>query len=138
MTAFAHLRRGHPLPVAEGVLHRQIVELWKRAGRRDVLPCHVPNELADTDAKRFAQAKLGMWSGVPDLIFFPPAGEQIAFMEIKATGRYVARKGSQSAAREWIESAGHRWAAVNSFEEAHDQLRDWGLLRFSDARRDIR
>lgn len=133
--AFAHLQRGEALPISEGTLQRQIVELYERCGRRDVMLCHIPNELADTENRRFAQAKLGMWAGAPDLVFFTPAREPLCFLELKATGRYVARKGNQSGAREWIESAGHRWAQINNFDDAYRQLAEWGLLRFADGGR---
>ena len=135
--AFVHVARGQSLPVAEGTLQRQIVELWQRVGRRDVQLCHIGNELADTDAKRFSQARLGMWSGVPDLVFFTPASEPLAFMELKATGKRVANKGAQNTAREWIESAGHRWAQINDFDDAYEQLCKWGLLRYADGRRTL-
>lgn len=130
MSAFVHIPRGGGLPVAERPLHRSVVELWARAGRPDVRMLHPPNELADTDAKRIAQSKFGLWAGAPDLIFITPPGEPTAFLELKATGRYVARQGDQAEARLWIESNGHRWACVRSLDDAYAALAAWGLLKF--------
>jgi hypothetical protein len=115
--------------ISENQVHRAFVEFWNFAGRRDVKLIHVPNELADTDAKRIRQSKLGMWVGCPDIIMVPPAGEPVGFVELKASGRYVARTGTQADARAWVETAGHRWAFVNNPDDIAPLLMRWGLVR---------
>lgn len=39
--------------------------------KKGILFMHAPNELANTDARKFHQAKMGLAPGFPDLLIFP-------------------------------------------------------------------
>jgi hypothetical protein len=119
--------------IREDPIQSAIVQTFAYMGRPDVRLVHVPNELADTDAKRIRQARLGMWAGCPDLLFITPAGEPIAFIECKASGKNVARRGVQADARTWILAAGHNWALVNDPNQIIPTLTALGLLRLNAA-----
>lgn len=122
-------RRFRRVDAKEDPIQSAVVRVFKYMGRRDVRLVHVPNELADTPAKKQRATRLGLWAGFPDLLFVTPAGEPLAAVECKRTGRKVAPGSAQDEAREWFLAAGHRWALINDPDEILPTLERLGLLR---------
>lgn len=122
-------RRTFRLRVREKPIHRAIVQAFLYAGRQDVKLVHVPNELAERAGQRIDQAALGMWPGCPDLVFIPPLGEPIRFVEAKRMDKGLIPGGTQDQARDWCVSAGHMWALINDPDQIWPTLTRMGLLR---------
>jgi|SRR5215207_5483419 len=115
--------------VKEDPIQAAVVRIFGYMGRPDVRLVHVPNELADTDMKRFRQKRLGLWPGCPDLIFLAPIPEPTTFIECKRTGKNIASGSTQDDARAWCLASGHNWALVNDPDQIIPTLERFGLLR---------
>lgn len=111
----------------EEAIQRSIVELWLSTGRDDVQMIHIPNQWADTRAKRGIGKALGCWFGAPDLMFIPRAGSLTLFMEVKRPGGHAQE--NQIAAQDRIVDLGHRYALVRSLDEAARALSIGGYLK---------
>lgn len=126
-------RRFRRVDAKEDPIQSAVVRTFRYMGRKDVRLVHVPNELADTPAKRQRASRLGLWAGFPDLLFLTPVGEPLAAVECKRSGATVVRNSTQDEAREWFLGAGHKWALINNPDDIVPTLTRLGLLRLNAA-----
>jgi hypothetical protein len=111
----------------EGPLHKAVARLCKLVLPREAVLHHSPNELdmAGSDAARVvAKARdMGTVKGWPD--FEIMCGGAAFFLEIKAPAGRVQETQTDTHLR--LAAAGCKVAIVRSVEEAHEQLKKWGL-----------
>lgn len=100
------------------------LRLMTDTGRLRCRWTHVANERRDR-VEAILAWRMGVSSGVPDLVFFLPGGQGGA-IELKAEGGRLSE-----AQREWrdaLRELGWKWALCESIEEVEVILREWGVF----------
>lgn len=98
-----------------------------------VFAFHVPNARKSSNYVGKINKKLGIVSGVPDLIIMHRA--QVFGLELKAgTGKRYEPSAEQNAAMNAMQVAGARTAVAGSLDEALYTLECWGVLKRNHSR----
>lgn len=115
------------VPTAEELIHRGIIDALELKVKPGIIYYHVPNGADMTPLQRGRMKRLGMLSGVPDLVFHLPGG-RTGFLEIKRPDGGVLSL-EQRAFRDAVLALCCQWEKVTSITEALAVLKDWGALR---------
>src|SRR4051794_32732400 len=119
-------RRRRQLPVSEDQIHKAVIDALTFLHAPGVVFYHVPNGgwRHPSTAGRFA--RMGVRSGVPDIVLHLPGG-RTAFLELKAaTGRLSPE---QRRFLEQVSAIGCLTAVAYGVDQALEVLRGWGALR---------
>jgi hypothetical protein len=118
-------RRRRPPPPLERRTHCAVVDLLRVAPAPGWWWSHLASGEHRTPKTAALLQRLGLRRGLPDLMFVGPSG--VCFLELKRRGAKPTPEQAEFLDRCRI--AGIRCAVADSYDQAVNVLREWGVIR---------